>query len=314
MAGLLLRRLRDLIIILLIVGTMMFFIIRLMPGDPALSILGPTAKPWQLAALRHSMGLTGPLYQQYFHWLGQIAQGHFGTSLTFSAPVLNVVLGHVLPTITLALVSTVLAFGLSVAINLWNAVRPASLLARAANRATSLGMALPDFWIAIILALVFAVHIRLFPASGYASVFSDPVNAVEHMVLPVVVLVIGQTAMYVITLREGMLTEMTQAYLRTARMKGLSEARVMFKHVLRNALLPSLTVLGTNFAMLVSGIVIIESIFVIPGLGSVTMSAISTRDFPLVQGVAMFVALVFVGVNLIIDLTYALIDPKVRVS
>lgn len=314
MTGLLLRRLRDLIFILLIVGTMMFFIIRLMPGDPALSILGPTAKPWQLAELRHSMGLTGPLYQQYFHWLGGIAQGHLGNSLTFSAPVLNVVLGHVLPTLTLAVISTVLAFGLSILINLWNAVRPGSWLARAVNRLTSLGMALPDFWIGIVLALVFAVHLRFFPASGYVSIFSDPVNAVEHLVLPVVVLVIGQTALYVITLREGMLSEMTQAYLRTARMKGLSETKVMFRHVLRNALLPSLTVLGTNFAFLVSGIVIIESIFVIPGLGTVTMSAISTRDFPLVQGVALFIALVFVLVNLIIDLVYALIDPKVRVS
>ncbi|MFK0245441.1 ABC transporter permease [Amycolatopsis azurea] len=314
MTGLLLRRLRDLVIILVIVGTMMFFVIRLIPGDPAQAILGPTARPSDVDALRESMGLNGPLWEQYLSWAGNVLHGDFGTSITYHAPVLGVVADHILPTLTLAVLSTVISFFLSVAITSWQAVSPRNPVARALDRLSALGMAMPDFWISLMLVLVFSVTLRWFPSSGYENLFTDPATAVPALVLPLTVLVIGQTALFVLTLRESLLGELPLAYLRTARVKGLSERQVMTKHVLPNALMPLITQLGSNFAMLVGGIVIIESIFVVPGLGHLLMGAVSTRDFPLIQGVTLFVAVLFVVVNLLVDLSYALLDPKVRVS
>ncbi|ANN17414.1 peptide ABC transporter permease [Amycolatopsis orientalis] len=314
MTGLLLRRLRDLLIILVIVGTMMFFVIRLIPGDPAQAILGPTARPSDVDALRESMGLNGTLWEQYLGWAGNVLQGDFGTSITYHAPVLGVVADHILPTLTLAVLSTVISFFLSVAITSWQAVSPRNPVARALDRLSALGMAMPDFWISLVLVLVFSVTLRWFPSSGYENLFTDPATAVPALVLPLTVLVIGQTALFVLTLRESLLGELPLAYLRTARVKGLSERQVMTRHVLPNALMPLITQLGSNFAMLVGGIVIIESIFVVPGLGHLLMGAVSTRDFPLIQGVTLFVAVLFVLVNLLVDLSYALLDPKVRVS
>ncbi|UJW31296.1 ABC transporter permease [Saccharothrix sp. AJ9571] len=314
MTALLLRRLRDLLIILVIVGTMMFFVIRLIPGDPAQAVLGPTARPSDVDALRESMGLNGTLWEQYLSWAGNVVQGDFGTSITYHAPVLGVVADHILPTLTLAVLSTVLSFFLSVAITSWQAVSPRNPVARALDRFSALGMAMPDFWISLVLVLVFSVVLRWFPSSGYENLFTDPATAVPALVLPLTVLVIGQTALFVLTLRESLLGELPLAYLRTARVKGLSERQVMLKHVLPNALMPLITQLGSNFAMLVGGIVIIESIFVVPGLGHLLMGAVSTRDFPLIQGVTLFVAVLFVLVNLLVDLSYALLDPKVRVA
>jgi peptide/nickel transport system permease protein len=314
MTGVLLRRLRDLVIILVIVGTMMFFVIRLIPGDPAQAILGPTARPADVAALRAGMGLDGSLWQQYLTWGGHVLRGDFGTSITYHQPVLGVVAGHIVPTLTLAVLSTVISFFLSVAITSWQAVSPRNPVARTLDRLSSLGMAMPDFWISLVLVLVFSVTLRWFPSSGYHDLFTDPVAAVPALLLPVTVLVIGQTALFVLTLRESVLGELPLAYLRTARVKGLPERRVMLKHVLPNALMPLVTQLGSNFAMLVGGIVIIESIFVVPGLGHLLMGAVSTRDFPLIQGVTLFVAVLFVVVNLLVDLSYALLDPKVRVA
>ncbi|MEV6912019.1 ABC transporter permease [Amycolatopsis sp. NPDC051071] len=314
MTALLLRRLRDLVIILVIVGTMMFFVIRLIPGDPAQAILGPTARPSDVDALRESMGLNGTLWEQYLSWAGNVLRGDFGTSITYHAPVLGVVADHILPTLTLAVLSTVISFFLSVAITSWQAVSPRNPVARALDRLSALGMAMPDFWISLMLVLVFSVTLRWFPSSGYENLFTAPATAVPALVLPLTVLVIGQTALFVLTLRESLLGELPLAYLRTARVKGLSERQVMTKHVLPNALMPLITQLGSNFAMLVGGIVIIESIFVVPGLGHLLMGAVSTRDFPLIQGVTLFVAVLFVLVNLLVDLSYALLDPKVRVS
>lgn len=243
-----------------------------------------------------------------------MVRGDFGTSITYHAPVLDVVAEHILPTLTLAVLSTVISFFLSVAITSWQAVSPRNPVARTLDRLSSLGMAMPDFWISLMLVLVFSVTLRWFPSSGYHNLLTDPVAAVPALVLPLAVLVIGQTALFVLTLRESLLGELPLAYLRTARVKGLSERQVMLKHVLPNAMMPLVTQLGSNFAMLVGGIVIIESIFVVPGLGHLLMGAVSTRDFPLIQGVTLFVAVLFVVVNLLVDLSYALLDPKVRVS
>ncbi|WP_207781967.1 ABC transporter permease [Phytoactinopolyspora limicola] len=312
--GLLFRRLRDLIIILLVVGTMMFFIIRLIPGDPAVAILGANPQPQELANLRDALGLDGSLLQQYFAWLGQVVTGNLGQSITHHDSVLSVIGRHIAPTLTLAVLSTSISFCIAVAITTWNTVRPRGILSRMVNQMAPLGMAIPDFWSSLMFILIFALTLRWLPSSGYTNLFSDPIGAIPGLVLPVTALVIGQSALYTLVLRESVLSELSHAYLRTARNKGLSESQVAIRHVLPNALMPILTIVGTNFAVLVGGIVIIESIFVIPGLGSLLLGAIHTRDFPLIQGITLFVALLFVLVNLIVDLSYTLIDPKVRVS
>lgn len=314
MLGIILRRLVNLVIILFVVGTLLFFIIRAIPGDPAIALLGSTAKPEELEALRQDLGLSGPLYAQYLGWFGRVLHGDFGMSIIYDKPVLQVIADHIAPTLTIAIISTALSFLIAVLITVWNSASPRNPIARALNQLSQIGLALPDFWLAVLLVYLIALNLRWLPTSGYTDIWVDPVASIRTLILPIAVLVIGQAASYVIVLREGMLGQMSQLYLRTARVKGLSEFRVAMKHALPNALLPILTIVGLNFAGLVGGIVILENIFVIPGLGSMMLGAINSRDFLLLQGGALFVAFLFVLVNLLTDLTYALVDPKVRVS
>ncbi|MBX3099180.1 MAG: ABC transporter permease [Salinibacterium sp.] len=314
MLGIILRRLVNLVIILFVVGTLLFFIIRAIPGDPAIALLGSTAKPEELEALRQDLGISGPLYLQYLGWFGRVLQGDFGMSIIYDKPVLDVIADHIAPTLTIAIISTLLSFLLAVLITVWNASSPRNWVARALNQLSQIGLALPDFWLAVLLIYLIALNLRWVPTSGYTDIWVDPIASIRTLLLPVAVLVIGQGASFVIVLREGMLGQMSQLYLRTARVKGLSEFAVAMRHALPNALLPILTIVGLNFAGLVGGIVILENIFVIPGLGSMMLGAINGRDFLLLQGGALFIAVLFVTVNLITDLTYALVDPKVRVS
>lgn len=311
---LLLRRLRDLAVVLVVVGTMMFFIVRLIPGDAASSLLGNDAKPEQVEALRKALGLDEPLHLQYLHWIQRVAVADLGESVTLHRPVAALIAEHVVPTLALAVVSMVLSFAIAVAITAWNAIRPHSRAARLLGGSAPVAVAIPEFWIALVLIVLFGVKLGVLPTSGYVSPFADPLGALPYFVLPVASLVLGLSAMYVLVLRESVLRELTRLYLRTARVKGLGEARIVFGHVLKNAMLPCVTVMGTRFAHMVGGVVIIEAIFVIPGLGSLLLGAINSRDYVLVQGVTIFLALLFIVVNLLVDLSYLLLDPKVRVS
>lgn len=314
MIPILLRRFRDLIIILFVVGTALFFLIRSIPGDPAKVLLGMKATPEQVAALRNDLGLDGPLWQQYLEWVSRAVTGDFGVSIKYREPVTELIFGHLAPTVTLAICATVISFALTVLLVTWTTVRPTSHLSRFVNKLVQFGLALPEFWMALILILIFAMTLRWFPPSGYTPLAEDPALAISQLTIPVAVLVISQTAFFTITLEESVLGELTQLYLRTARVKGLSEWTIAIKHVMPNSLLPILTTVGMNFASLIGGIVVIESIFVIPGLGTLLLGAVYARDFPLIQGGVLFVAFLFVFVNLLVDLTYSLADPKVRVA
>ncbi|MBB4914108.1 ABC transporter permease [Streptosporangium saharense] len=314
MLGVILRRLRDLVIVLFVVGTALFFLLRSIPGDPAAVLLGTKASPEQLERLRHDLGLTGPLYEQYLHWLGNVLTGDFGTSIKYNLPVLQMIFDNIAPTLTLAIASTVISFMLTVLIVTWVTVAPNNRVARLVNRATQFGLALPEFWLALLAVYLFALTFGWFPTGGYTPLFEDPATAITQLALPVAVLVVGQTAFLTITMEESVLGELTQLYLRTARAKGVGERRIMLRHVLPNSMLPVLTTVGLNFASLIGGVVVIESIFIIPGLGTTLLGAVYARDFPLIQGGVMFIAFLFVLMNLLVDLAYALIDPKVRVS
>lgn len=309
-----LRRLRDLVIVLLVVGTSLFFLLRAIPGDPARVLLGEKATAQQVVNLRHELGLSGPIYEQYLHWLKNMITGDFGTSITFQVPVLRMLVTHIGPTVTLALASTVISFVLTALIITWVTVSPHSWLARWVNRVTQFSLALPEFWLALLGVYLFALVLGWVPPSGYTPFATDPVSAGYHLILPVAVLVVGQVAFFTITMEESVLAELTQLYLRTARAKGVAERRIVLRHVLPNAMLPVLTTVGLNFASLVGGVVVIESIFVIPGLGTMLLDAVYARDFPLIQGGVLFVAFLFVFVNFLVDLAYVLFNPKVRVA
>ncbi|PRZ42822.1 peptide/nickel transport system permease protein [Antricoccus suffuscus] len=313
MARLLIRRLRDLVIVLILVGTAMFFIIRLVPGQPATAMLGPYATQDQIDALTKAMHLDGPLILQYFGWITNAATGDLGTSITFSQPVTKVIIDHAVPTIFMAVASTIMSVALAVPLALKAAAKPRSLWARLLSPVTAFGLALPSFWLALMLVLFLGVFVEIFPVSGYVDLLSHPIEGLRYLVLPIVVLMSHQLALFVATLRESISGELLNLYLRTGRAKGVKERTLLYRHVLPNALLPTITVAGASFGHLLGGAIVLEMVFVIPGWGLTLYNGIQARDYPLILGLTLTIAVLFVIVNLIADLLYIVADPKVRV-
>jgi len=313
MGGVIARRLRDLIIVLFLVGTAMFFMIHLIPGNPAVAMLGSYATASQIHQLSHAMGLDQPLWSQYLTWLAHLVRGNLGTSIEFQQSALGVIVSHAAPTAILAVVTTAISLLIAVPVAVLSAAKPRSLWAKGATPAAVFGIAIPGFWLALILLIVFSVDLRWLPLAGWASPTTNFGSFISHLVLPVAVLVAGQAALFVRTLRESILSELLRLYLRTARAKGAGERAVLVRHVLPNALLPLITVVATSLGTLLGGIVIIENIFVIPGLGSLLYQAIEARDYPLVEGITLMIALVYVLLNLLADLVYVAVDPRIRV-
>lgn len=313
MSGFLLRRFRDLVIVLAIVCTVMFVILHLVPGSPAWAILGPEATPEQVAALEAQLGLDKSLWEQYLRWLGNALQGDLGYSITQNGGVTHAIVSHFGPTLLVALAVTVLSVAISVPLAVHSINRPDSLLSRMLLAGASLGLAIPSFWLALMLVFVFAVRLEWFPIGGYVSPFDDVVGSLRYLALPVIALVAHQIALLVMTLRESLASELSQAYIRTASAKGLADRAVLYRHLLPNALLPVLTVVGSSFGALLGGIVIIETIFLIPGIGLTLYNGITGRDYNLVLGITLVTALAFVLVNLLVDILYGFLDPRVRI-
>ena len=314
MTGLILRRLRALVIVLLLVGTAMFFIIHLIPGNPAITMLGPFATHEQIAQLTSSLGLDKPLIVQYGTWISHAARGDLGRSISFSQPVSTVIVQHAEPTIILAVASTVISAIISIPLAVRAAAKPHSIWSRLVTPVTAFGLALPSFWLALILVYLFGVTFKLLPTSGYSNFSADPVSSARYLVLPTIVLLAPQTALFVATLRESISGELLALYLRSARAKGVRERGVLYRHVLPNALLPAITVIGSSFGGLLGGVIIVETIFAIPGWGQLLYNAIEARDYPLIIGVTLVIALVYVVVNLLADILYIFADPRVRVQ
>lgn len=314
MTALILRRVRDLVIVLLLVGSALFFLLQLIPGSPAIAILGEYATVDQIAALEEEMGLNRPLFEQYFTWLGDTVRGDFGYSFTQSAPVMDAILRSLGPTMWVAVLATVLSVAIAIPLAVRSVSRPDSWLTRAMVALSSLGLAIPGFWLALMLVLVFAVQLRLFPVSGWVDPLTNPIGSLWYLALPLAVILSNQVALLVMTLREGLSGEMLNAYIRTARAKGVVERDVRYRHLLPNALLPTVTVIGSNFGGLLGGIVILETIFLIPGLGSALYAAILARDYSLILGITLITAVIIVLVNTIVDIVYGILDPRVRVQ
>lgn len=298
--------------VMLVVALFVFLLLRLSPGDPAAIIAGDMATPEQLAAIRESLGLNQPLYRQFFVWIGQLLQGDFSMSLMAHTPVLGMIGQRLEPTLSLALVAIVFTVLISVPLGVLAAWKHGSWIDNLVMSSSVLGFSVPVFVIGYVLITVFALELKWLPVQGFRSIADGIGPFAQRIVLPALTLSSVYVALVARMTRASMLEVLGEDYIRTARAKGLPEWRVLFRHALRNAMIPILTVIGTGFALMISGVVVTESVFNIPGLGRLIVDAVLARDYPVIQGMILLTSGVYVVINLLIDLSYAISDPRIR--
>ncbi|MEZ4713766.1 MAG: ABC transporter permease [Caldilineaceae bacterium] len=307
-----LRRLWQMAPVLLLVSLVVFMIIRLIPGDPAQIIAGPNATPEQLQALRQRLGLDQPLWSQYAIWLRNVAMGDFGVSYINKYPVGQLVAQRIPATVELALAATLIGVVLALPLGIGAAVRPGSPFDLAVTIFSALSFAIPGFFLLVLLILLFSLQFQWLPPSGRPDFGDDPILHLKSLILPAFTLGIGVAAKLVRYLRSALLEVLDQDYVRTARAKGAREKLVLMRHALPNALIPVVTVLGLQLGDLLSGAIIIESIYAWPGVGRLTIQAIEWRDYSLLQANVLLIVVAFLLVNLLTDLAYGLLDPRIR--
>ncbi len=314
MGAYVLRRIAALIPVLLGISLVAFLLLQLVPGDPALALLGPMARPENLAELRDALGLNEPIVVQYLRWLGRVLQGDLGTSIQLRTPVLPLLLERFTNTLILTVAATIIATLIGVAAGVISATRQFSLFDRVSMILALFGNSMPAFWLGLMAILIFSLHLGWFPAAGMWPITGERnlLTLLHHLTLPALTLGIAAAAVTARITRSSMLDVIRQDYVRTARAKGLRERTVVLGHALQNALLPVLTVVGVQFGFLLGGAVLTETVFSWPGIGLALYNAISMRDFPVVQGGVLLVATAFVLVNLVVDLLYAVIDPRIH--
>ena len=315
MIAFILRRLLQLLPVLLIASTGIWAMIYAVPGSPVAARVGENATPEQIQAVTVRLGLDRPVHVQYAAWLGSALQGDFGLSIQNREPVLSLIGQRIPATLQLGLAATLVGLLLGIPVAVLSALKPGSLLDRALSGWSALALGVPTFWLGILLILLFAVHLRWLPsASGYVSVFEAPLDAIRNLLLPALTLGVYVSGIFARFLRASLLGELKADYVRTARSKGLPERDVIGRHVMRNALLPFVTIVGLMMATFIGGTVVTEAVFTYPGLGRLLIQAISTRDYPLIQGCILFILLVFVFINLAVDVLYAYIDPRIDLA
>jgi ABC-type dipeptide/oligopeptide/nickel transport system permease component len=300
-----LKRVGRLLLTVLLISTIIFFVIRVIPGDPALVIAGVDASDADIAAIRARIGTDRPLAVQYADWLWKVARFDFGRSLISDQPVLSLILQRFPLTLSLSLLGLLFSIVLAVPLGVLSAVRRWSGWDYLGMGISQVGMAVPSFWLGILLLLGLAVRVPLFPLFGS--------GGLRHLILPAVSLGLAQAAIQLRLTRASMIEELAKEYVLTARAKGLTERMVKYKHVLKNALLPVITIAGIQLGYMLGGAIIIEQIFSLPGLGRLFLFGIYQRDFPLIQGGVVFVAVVFSLINFAVDLLYGVLNPKIRV-
>lgn len=312
MTGFILRRLVLLIPVLLIVGVVVFTLVHLTPGDPAAVMLGPDATVQQVQQLRHQLGLDQPIYSQFLRWFSGALRLNFGQSIFLNMPVTHALLQRAQPTGLLTLYSLLTSIAIGVPAGIIAAVRRNSWLDRGLMALSVSGAAMPSFYLGILLILLFAVRLHWLPSGGYQSITVDPVGHFKRMLLPAFSLGFGNAALLARLVRSSMLDVLREDYIRTAWAKGLSGRTVIMLHALRNALIPAITVIGTSLGALLGGAVITETVFTIPGMGQLVVQSVLRRDFPVIQGAVMVIAGIYVLANLLVDVLYVYIDPRVR--
>jgi peptide/nickel transport system permease protein len=312
MLGYLLRRLLAAIPVMGVVTLFVFLLLRLTPGDPAAILAGDNATAEQLERIRVSLGLNEPLYTQFFTWIGRLAHGDLGTSLTSNQPVLKLIGQRIEPSIAIAVSTIVLSILIAVPLGVIAAWQRGTWIDRFVMGLSVIGFSVPVFVIGYVLIQIFAIDLHWLPVQGYRSIAGGFGPFLERLILPTLTLSFIYVALIARMTRASMLDVLGEDYVRTARAKGINEAGVLLRHGLRNAAVPVITVIGTGFALLISGVVVTESVFNLPGIGRLTVDAVLGRDYPVIQGLILLTSGVYLGVNLLIDVAYTLLDPRIR--
>jgi peptide/nickel transport system permease protein len=309
---LILRRTAAMAFAILFLTALIFFLMQAVFGDPVVIMLGRDADPDTVLRLRRDLGVDRPAYLQYADWLNRLAHGDWGRSYRTGQPVLGAIVPRIPLSLELAFLSLLLAVGLALVLGTWAAVRPHTRLDAAISVLTAFGTAMPNFWIAILLILLFALHLRMLPSSGSVPLLEDPLAHLRALVLPTVTLSIAYLSNLTRLVRAKMLEALNTDYVRTARAKGLREGRVLWLHALRNSILPVLSILAVSMSRLFGGAVVTETIFALPGVGVLLVDSILGRDFPVVQGIIVLVTVGVFATNFLIEIAYAVVDPRVR--
>lgn len=291
---------------MLLISTIIFLVIRVIPGDPALVVAGIDASEMEIEAIRIKLGTDKPLLSQYVQWIWNVFRFDFGDSMISGQPVIKLILERFPLTLTIALLGIVISIIISIPLGVISAVRRWSFWDYLGMAFSQIGMAIPSFWMGILLLLLLSVKIKLFPLFGSGSL--------NHLILPSLSLGIARAAVLLRLTRASMIEELSKEYVVTAKSKGLTERMVNYKHALKNALLPVITIAGIQLGYMLGGAIIIEQVFSLPGLGRLFLFGVYQRDFPLIQGGVVFVAFVFSFINFTVDILYGILNPKIRIS
>jgi peptide/nickel transport system permease protein len=314
MRGYLLRRAGASLIVLFVASILVFAGVRALPGDPALALAGEDHSQRALTAIRAKYDLDKPVPVQYVNWLGHVVRGDFGTSTRTGLSVTSTILDRLPVTLELAFLSMLVAITIGLLLGVVAAVKRGSFADYAGSTAALVGLSVPHFWLGLMLILIFAIGLGVLPASGFVAFADDPIDNLRHMILPAIVLGTGFAAVIFRQTRAAMLDALSADYVRTARAKGLGEREVVGSHALRNSLLTVVTILGLQLGLLISGAVVTEQVFVLPGFGKLTLDAVFTRDYPIIEGVVLITTLGYVLVNFGVDLLYSVLNPRIRVA
>lgn len=306
------RRFILLMTTILLVSMITFGVFQILPGDPVRTMLGTEADPTQIENLRSELGLDRPLYEQYTDWIKGLLTGELGHSIRFSMPVKDLLLDRLPVTMSLAVLTLTIVLMVSLPLGMFAARRQNKLSDVSLSTLTQIGMAVPSFWLGMMLILYVGMQFSFFKISGYIPWSQSVAGALSTLILPALTIAIPQIAVNFRYVRTAILEQMQLDYVRTIRSKGMSERNVMYKHVLKNAMIPILTVFGLVMAEVVAGTIIVEQVFSLPGVGQLLITAISNRDFPLVQGIVMYITVAVVVINFIVDILYSVLDPRIR--
>jgi len=313
MAGFFVRRTFQAFVALWLASVLIFVGVRALPGDPVIAMSGETGlDAASTAALRSKYGLDAPVPVQYLRWVGLAITGDLGTSIRSRVSVTQLIAQRLPITLQLAALSMLVAVGLGVPLGVAAAVRRGRPIDHLASASGVLGLSIPNFWLALMLILVFAVGLGWLPASGHVPITDDPIDSLRHMVLPSIVLGTGLAAILMRQTRSAMVAALRMDFVRMARAKGLPERQIVIGHALRNSLVTVVTIVGLELGALISGAVVTESIFLIPGFGRLILDSVAQRDYPIVQGVALVSAAGYVVINLLVDIAYGYLNPKIR--
>ncbi|MEM8854029.1 MAG: ABC transporter permease [Pseudomonadota bacterium] len=312
MAAYLIRRLFSTLIVMTVVGVFVFLLLHLSPGDPAAIIAGDNATPEQIAQIRDRLGLDDPLPVQFVRWAGGVLQGDLGVSIFTNEPVIKLIGQRMEPTIALAATTIVFAIIIAVSFGVLAAWKAGTWIDRSLMAVSVFGFSVPAFVVGYLLIYFFSIELRWLPVQGYRSIFDGVIPWARHLVLPTITLGLVYVALIARITRASMLDVLSEDYIRTARAKGVATGSMLLKHALKNAGVPIVTVIGIGVALLIGGVVITETVFNIPGIGRLVVDAITKRDYPIIQGVILLFAGIYVFVNLLVDLSYTVLDPRIR--